>query len=261
MTKNLKIFWQLFRINIKKSLVYRVNFAVTVLSISLWIVLYILFFEVIFSHIDSLAGWSKGEALVVLGFYYMIQGVSNIFFRESFENFDYKLRRGDLDPLITKPASMQLLSFFVDMRIDHVIDFLITFIIFGYVHFQIGMELSWPLIALGTLLSIISNILFYGLLLCIINVVFLFDRIEVIGSTLWNISQISRYPRQVYTGAAKVAVQFVFPAALLAAIPAEVALGKSSLYWVGFFTFLAFFFWGLGTLLFNLGLRKYSSAN
>jgi ABC-2 type transport system permease protein len=258
---NIKVFWQIFRINIKKSLIYRANFLVTVISITLWMGLYILFFEVIFSHVDSLAGWSKGEALTLLGFFYFVQGISNVFFRESFETFDFKLRKGQLDQVITKPASAQLLSFFVDMRIDHFLDLLITAMIFLYVQFQTDLVLSLPLMAYGLVLSLLGTLLFYGIMLSLITLVFLFDRIDVISSTIWNVSQVSRYPRAIYTSHAATVLQFLFPAALIAAIPAEVAVGSGESYWIFMLIFLSFIFFGIGTMLFHVGLRKYSSAN
>jgi ABC-2 type transport system permease protein len=259
--KHLRLFWELIRINIKKSLIYRVNFAVTFVSISLWILLYVIFFEVIFSHVDTLGGWNKGEALVVLGFYYIVQGISNIFYRENFENFDQRLRQGELDQVLTKPASPQMLSFFMNMRIDHIVDLLITSIIFLYVHTQTDVVLTWPLLGLGLLISLFGNILFYSILLSLVTLVFFFDRIEVIGSTLWNISQIARYPRQIYTKFAGVLAQFIFPVALLASIPAEVALGEGSLKWVATFGGLSILYFIFGNICFSLGIRRYNSAN
>jgi ABC-2 type transport system permease protein len=261
MIKDLNIFWQLFKLNIKKSLIYRINFLITLWGMFLWIGLYVAFFELLFNQVDSMAGWTKGEAMLFLAFYYFIQGIGNIFYRESFENFSEEVRRGTLDQVITKPASTQILSFFKNIRFDHTIDLAVTALLFIYIATQTDTQFSIPFLILGMLLAFFGNILFYGILLMVSSIIFIADRIEGLGSMIWHMSQVTRYPRQIYTGFGKLIFQFIFPVALMASIPAEVTLRQSDLSAIGYFIGFSLLFLLLGNISFRLGLKRYNSAN
>ena len=75
----------------------------------MWIFIYVGFFEVLFLKIDNLAGWEKDEILIFLAFYYLLQGIGNILYRESFEDFSNQITHGLIDNALTKPASAQVL--------------------------------------------------------------------------------------------------------------------------------------------------------
>lgn len=261
MKKNLILFWQLCRLNIKQSLIYRINFLITLFSMGLWIGIYVLFFEVLFLHIDNLAGWNKAEILLFLTFYYFIQSIGNIFYRESFEMFGQELRYGILDHAITKPTSTQLLLFFKQIRFDHLIDFIITIALFLYIATYTQINFTATLLFFGLFIALFGNFLFYGLLLGISSIVFYVDKLDGVASLLWHASQISRYPRQIFKGVGKIIFEFILPIGILASIPAEIALNQSSNLLILYYLSSSLIFFLIGTFIFNMGLKKYSSSN
>lgn len=261
MLKNLKIFWKLFENNIKKAMIYRANFVITAFSMTLWIGVYILFFEVLFLHVDNVAGWNKAEMLTFLAFYYLSQSIGAILFRDGFEKFSDKMRRGEIDFALTKPASKQILLFFDEVRFDHIIDVVFFVLLFGYIILYTDAPITTPLLLLGIAISLIAQLLYYGLLLMTASVIFFFERFEALGSFIWHMSQISRYPRQIFTGITGIMVQFIFPIALTAAVPAEFALNQGSFKLALFISGMSVLMFVLGLSFFNLGLKHYESAN
>jgi ABC-2 type transport system permease protein len=259
--KHLKLFWMLLRLSIKKSMIYRADFLITIVAMFFWVGIYATFFEVIFLHIDSLAGWNKAQALMFVAFYYFVQGINNVLFRESFEGFGETMRRGQLDPILTKPGSLHLQLFFRNIRFDHLLDFLITGLLFLYIFWSNDMNLSWMDFGFGLFLSIFGNILLYGILLIMASVLFWVDRLDSFGSTMWHALQASRYPRQIFTGTGRWILQFILPIALIVSVPTEFALGAGSWNLLGYFVIISFVFLGLGMGLFHLGLKRYNSAN
>lgn len=261
MKKNLKIFWQLFKINMKQSMIYRINFAITILSMGMWIFIYIGFFEVLFLKIDNLAGWKKEEILIFLAFYYLLQGIGNILYRESFEDFSNQITHGLIDNALTKPASTQVLLFFRIIRFDHIIDLLLTILLIIYILITTNIHLNPMTFILGIIFGIFGNFLFYGILLLFASIVFYVDKFDSIPSLLWHISQISRYPRQIFTGFGKLLFQFILPITLIVSVPAEVALERSNYAIILYFISISFIFFLIGNLSFKIGLRKYTSSN
>ncbi len=261
MKKNLKIFWQLFRINMKQSMIYRINFLITILSMGMWIFIYVGFFEVLFLKIDNLAGWEKDEILIFLAFYYLLQGIGNILYRESFEDFSNQITHGLIDNALTKPASAQVLLFFRTIRFDHIIDLLLTILLILYILLTTNINLNPLSLILGIILGIFGNLLFYGFLLLFSSIVFYVDKFDSIPSLLWHVSQISRYPRQIFTGFGKLLFQFILPITLIVSVPAEVALERSNYQIILYFIGISIIFFLIGNIAFNRGLKKYTSSN
>ena len=57
------------------------KFLITILSMGMWIFIYVGFFEVLFLKIDNLAGWEKDEILIFLAFIIYFKA-SGIFYTE-----------------------------------------------------------------------------------------------------------------------------------------------------------------------------------
>lgn len=258
--RNLNIFWQLIRLNIKKSMIYRVNFWISFVAMVLWIGIYVVFFEILFMHVDEIAGWDKGEILVFLAFYYLVIGIGAIFYRESFETFGDKMRRGLLDYFLTKPSSKQLLLFFENIRFDHVVDFAMTIILFVYIGLTTDIVFNPVLLGTGFILALFGNLLLYSMLLMIASIVFFVEKMDSAGSFMWHLTQISRYPRQIYKGVGRLLFQFIFPVALMTSIPSEVTLNQGVTNSVLYFIGISIIFFILANLFFSYGIRRYSSA-
>lgn len=242
-------------------MIYRINFLITLVSMGFWIIIYVLFFEVLFLHIDNLAGWTKSELLIFLGFYYFSQAIGNVFFRESFEQIGEEIRRGNLDQALIKPASTQVLIFFRAIRFDHIIDFFLVFILFAYAFATGDIVASPTLFGLGLILAILGNFLFYGILICITSLLFFVEKLDGLASLMWHASQISRYPRQIFTGIGKTIFQFVIPLSLIVSLPSELALGKIDMNLLLFLIFITIFIFTFGNIIFRIGLGKYTSSN
>lgn len=261
MIHNLKIFWQFIKMNLKQLLIYRANLLVTLWSMILWIGLYAIFFEVLFLHVDQVAGWEKGEMLLFLAMYYLVIGIGNIFYRDGVDEFGERQRRGELDKMITKPASLQLQAFFDKIRIDHLMDILLTAMLIAYISRFTDVQFTLLSSLAGLALAIFANILFYSFTLIISAITIYVDRLEGAGSLLWSASQFSRYPRQIFKGAVGFVVKFIFPIGLIVSLPTEMALQHIDLKLLGYFFVISLVFFSMASLFFKHALKSYSSAN
>lgn len=247
--------------NWHQMLIYRENFLISSVAMVIWVCVYIGFIEVLFSNIQQIAGWDKGGMIVILSSYYMITGFANVFFRESFESFGDTMRRGKIDKHITKPISLQVACFLENIRIDQMVTPVMAVFLLNY-----GMNLSnmsFGLIPASIWLLIISFsiIFYYHFLLLVASITFYMEKSETIGSIMWNLSQIGRYPRQIYTGVGKIFFTFIFPIAVATTLPSEIILKKGEINIILQFIATVIIFSLITQFLFNRGLKKYSSAN
>ncbi|MEK7529146.1 MAG: ABC-2 family transporter protein [Patescibacteria group bacterium] len=258
--KTIKIFFALCAINFKHLLIYRASFWITFLLMAGWAGAYVTFIEVIFGHIDTLAGWGKGEALLVLSYYYLFQNISDIFYKDNFEEFSDVMRRGELDFRIIKPVSSRLLAFCYKMRFDQLASLVVTAGLFAYALSELKMNISPLYFSMGILYTTISVVLYYSILSIISTFAFWMQKSDTFKVLIWNVSQVARYPRQIYTGIIGKVLTFIIPIAGLASVPAEIALqfdhGKIAYILAGItivMMAIAQWFW-------SFGLKRYSSA-
>lgn len=259
--KTAKIFLKLCEINIKKLLIYRVSFFISLLLMSVWVIAYVILIEVIFYHTTSLAGWNKGQVLLIMSFYYIIQNFSDIFFKDNFENFGESVRRGELDFKLVKPVSTRMLSFFWEMRFDHIAGIIISITLLFYSLRELHFSVSPWMLGFGLLFIIFSLILYYSILSIIGTLTFWVQRNDTFNTLIFNISQLSRYPRQIYINLIGKILTFGLPIALIASVPSEIALQFNNGLLPYFFIGITAFFYTSALLFWHYGLRRYTSAN
>lgn len=257
----IKIFLKLCELNFKKLLIYRASFYISLVLMTVWVCAYVTLIEVIFYHTPDLAGWKKGQVLLIMAFYYFVQNISDIFFKDNFEEFGESVRRGDLDFKIVKPASTRLLSFFWEMRFDHTAGLFVTTGLFIYALNSIKEPISIPFVLLAFGFVGVATLLYFSILSFIGTLTFWIHRNDTFNVLIFNISQLSRYPRQIYTHIIGKVLTFGLPLALLASVPAEIALRYKNGYLPLFFIAISIIFYLLSKAFWKLGLRAYTSAN
>jgi len=247
--------------NLKQLLAYRANFFISMILMGVWVSAYVVLVEVIFYHINSLAGWNKGQTLMILSFYYLLQNLSDMFFKDNIENFDDTMLRGELDFFIIRPASTRLLTFFWQMRWDHIGSMIMTLFLFIYAYKNLTEPLSISFFLIGISLVLVALILYFSILTLIASTSFWIGRNNSLRMLIFNVSQLARYPRQIYTQIIGTIFVYLIPIALLAAVPAEVALSKPPGIILAFFIGITILFWILSRIVWERGMRRYSSAN
>lgn len=257
----LRIMLKLCELNFKRLLLFRASFIISLMLMTAWVGAYIVLIETIFYHTPELAGFSKGEVLLVMGFYYLVQNLSDIFFKDNFEDFGETVRRGGLDLKLTKPASPRLLSFFWEIRFDHIAGLILTGFLFIYAFTEMVRPISILFFTVALLMSLISTVLNYSILSLIATLTFWVTRNETFNVLIFNVSQLARYPRQIYSGAVGKVLTFGIPLALISSIPAEIALDIAPPSLVLFFIAITAFFYLVSRIIWNIGLRRYTSAS
>ncbi len=257
----LSIFFKLCDLNLKKMLVYRTSFWISFVLMAMWVAAYFTLIEVIFYHTPTLAGWNKGQVMIIMSCYYYIQNISDIFFKDVIEDFGDIVRRGELDHLLTKPTSSRLLAFFRGMRFDHLASLVATTAMLIYGLNQVEEPITFLNALAGVGLMGFSLILYFSILSLMSTVVFWVEKNDTFSVLIFNVSQVSRYPRQIFTGVVGTVLTYGLPLALLASVPAEAILGRSIGSIVMLLVVLTAIFYILSAVMWRVGLRRYTSAN
>src|SRR5215467_11434006 len=97
------------RFGLASEMSFRVNFLVKLSVELLWLAILVVFYELIFQHTATLAGWDRERYLFFLGCHYALGGLIETFFLENCTGFAELVRSGDLDVYLLRPIDEQFL--------------------------------------------------------------------------------------------------------------------------------------------------------
>ena len=181
----------------------------------------------------SLGGWSWQEALVVQGFYTLLDGVASTWLRPNLGAIVTHVREGTLDFVLLKPIDSQ---FWLSLRTLSPAG--LSEIGFGiglvaWATSQAGVTPGPGAVALALLLLLAGVLILYALW-------FLLATTSIWFVKTWNATEVlraaltaGRFPLSAYPPALRLVFTVVLPVAFLTTVPAEAILGRVTLPWIG----------------------------
>lgn len=239
---------------------FRLNFFISTTLYFLWAGIGFLTIFIIYGKVDSIAGWTQSEALLLLLVFNTMNAVYKTLFHRNINGLVDHVRQGTLDFLLTKPMNLRFVLSLRHIKFDQ-LPRLFVFLV-GIIYFapQINASLSISDWIAGGTLMLTGLIGMQSLTFIIMCYVFWRPRIwnlfAIIGETL-NLAQ---YPSDIYRGTVHIIVA-VLPIAVYSTIPTMFLLGRGSpnMYFEAMFISFAFFI--LSVIILRLGVRRYESAS
>ncbi len=252
----LRLFWTT---SIAAELEYRLNFAIAALT-SLGNLVGSLFGLFLFYRTGyAFEGWSWDQALVVMGMFTFMQGISNTFLAPNLNRIVEQVEQGTLDFVLLKPVSAQ---FWLSTRTISPwglpdLGFGIGLIAYGSHRLDLAIAKSW----LGLFPLIFGILILYSLWYMLGTTSIWFVKTYNITEVLRGFLEAGRYPIIAYPVAYRVFFTFVIPVAFLTTVPAQVMLGNIQLYWLLGSLGLAIGLLALSQIFWKFALRYYTSAS
>src|ERR1044072_1953753 len=103
------IYAELWKNSVAREMGFKSNFILWIVVELLWFGLQLAFFNVIYSHTDSIAGWSRWEVVLLVGASHFIQQLFQAFFLTNCVNLSELVRTGKLDFMLLLPVKHRLL--------------------------------------------------------------------------------------------------------------------------------------------------------
>jgi ABC-2 type transport system permease protein len=259
-----KRYWRIYKSFFVSSFVrelqFKANFLAQIAQQLVWVSFFLLMLLVVYSRTDRVAGWSKGDALVLAATLFFVEGLWRGGFVSLME-FPQQVRMGTLDFVLTKPVDAQ---FWVSMRrfkMDQIGSILggVAMIIWGVA--SSGLHPSLAQWAAYVILIPCSLAIVYALNVCLMTLAIWFVRVDnlwVLGET---VLMSVRYPIDIFGPSLARIMTFYVPLALIATIPArQLTKGFEAT------SILLGLVWGAIALVvtrvfFRFALRSYGSAS
>lgn len=259
LARHLAIARQFVRIGLIRKSQFRLEFVNQVVMDVVFYASQILFFEFLYGHTDSIAGWTREETRVFLGFFFVADAFMMVWLGQGW-HFSDDLKKGNLDPVRVRPASPIVLYFFQRFSIEGTTNMLIAFGYLGWGLVQSGFEptpLGLAAVAWGVAVA------WWGRTVTSI----LYSTVEfyLVSSGLskfleFFLTAFGERPLDIYTQRLKLFFLTALPVGALAYVPASVVLGRDPPWtmlvhtaWLTLFGLGVFRFW-------KRSFRRYESA-
>ncbi|MGB7414252.1 MAG: ABC transporter permease [Thermosynechococcaceae cyanobacterium] len=257
----LRLFWSTA---IAAEMEYRINFVLAALS-SFGGLLGSLFSLSLFypqgadSSVDTFQGWSWPEALLVLGIFTLLQGISATFLVPNLNRIVRHVQDGTLDFILLKPISSQFWLSTYSVSPWGLPDVAFGLLLVGYAGTRLGLGLPQYL---GSLAPIALGIMIlYSLWFMLGATSIWFVKIYNVTEVLRGLVEAGRYPIAAYPAAYRIFFTFIVPVTFLTTVPAEAMLQRSDGAWLlGSFA-LAVVLFIVANRFWTFALRFYTSAS
>ncbi|MCC7229963.1 MAG: ABC-2 family transporter protein [Fimbriimonadaceae bacterium] len=255
-----KIYKTFFVTSLARELEFRANFFAKILQNMVWMSFFVLILLVVYRNTNSVAGWGRGQSFILAATIFLMTSFGTAFFMSIME-IPQHVRQGTLDFIVTKPIDTQFWISSRKFNFDKAGTMFagMAMLVIGVIQSNLTPNLAdWAayVILIGASLAI-----YYSVSLILMTTGIWLVRVDNLWVLTETLTDVSRFPIDIYGPSLRQVLTFVVPMAFIATIPATqlvqgangsmVALG---LLWATIFLTLSRIFW-------RFALRHYTSAS
>ena len=205
---------------------YRFDFFTDAFLEILWALTALVPLFVVFGTRRAVAGWSFGEALLVVGWFTLLQGILEGAINPSLTSVVEHIRKGTLDFVLLKPADAQFLVSTAKFQPWRATNVVTAGVIFAYAFHLIGRPPAALDLLTAASLLMTSALILYSLWILTVSAAFYVVKVDNLSFLFSSIFDAARWPSTVFRGVVSVIFTFVIPLALMTTYPALAMLGK-----------------------------------
>ncbi len=248
------------RASISMAAQYRVDFVLGVLISAFWTLTAITPLMVLYDRNRTLGGWTRGEALVVMGFFTTLKGAIRGAIEPSVSNTVLHLRKGTLDFVLLKPADAEFLVSTTKLEPWNATDFIGGVCLLGYALHGLGRAPSAIEYATAAMLMAASVAILHSLWITVVALAFVTVKVDNLVFLLSSSFDAARWPASVWRGALAWIFTLVIPISVMTTYPALAVLGRLDLaHGAGALALAAAFVTG-SRLVWTRSISHYTSA-
>ncbi|NLO84433.1 MAG: ABC transporter permease [Clostridiales bacterium] len=262
MKKNLRFIWLLLKLKISHLMVFRFSFFGAFFADGVLFLVQLLTFSIIYGQVDTIGNWNRGQMLIFIGTFSMINGLNMMIYFFGLLSIPQKIREGGLDLYITKPGNTLLRLTFESINLGSAPLILLSGGIIAYGVSMLHTVVTLPLVLGYAVMVLLMTLLYYDMELILRTLPFFVLSDNAINRLEGEMLDLNfKIPGVLFKGGFKVIFYFVLPYGIMATVPTQLLSGVltplglvHALGVVVVFTAFALWFW-------KFGLRHYKSAS
>ena len=261
MVHYLKIWVASVRYSLIRTMMFRFDFFLWSLVELFWMSVNILMISVIYRHTDSVAGWTKYEMLLLVGSSMLIQRFLMGFFWSSIYELSKNIRTGHFDFFLAQPGNVMFMSTTRKLDPDGLINSVIAMAVVAYSAHQLQLQPSFLDLAIYAFLIFCGLAIHYSILVITMALSFWITSAQGVEGSYFTLMEFSRLPREAFKGLSSVVFVWILPVVVVSNSPARTLLHGFDPMWTLWLFAVALVWFAAAVVIFNRGLRRYSSAS
>jgi ABC-2 type transport system permease protein len=256
-----RLFWVQARASIVTAMQYRVDFVIEGGMSIYWLLWNLVPLLILYSQRDTVAGWDLGSALVVIAWFTVLRGVLEGAINPSLVAVVDRVRTGEFDFVLLKPADTQFLVSTARFAPWKLVDIAggMALVVIAFV--RLGRAPAIADMAMAAVLLVAAAMVLYSLWILVISASFYVIRIDNLAYLFTAVFDAARWPVQVFRGVWRFLFTFVVPLALMTTYPAMAILGTLELEVALLSLGGALVFAALARALWRRAIGSYTSAS
>ncbi len=257
----LKIWLASARYSVVRTMMFRFDFLLWSTVELLWMAVNLLLVTVIYAHTDDIAGWTKYEMMLLVGTAMLIQRFLMGFFWSSLFELARNIRSGYFDFFLAQPGNIMFMASTRKLDLDGLMNSIVATGVVVYSAMQLNLHPSLLDILLYALMVGCGVLIHYSAMLTVVSLGFWITNAQGLEGSYFTLFEFSRLPRQAFKGVARLLFVWTLPVVIVSNVPAQTLLHGfdpvNAIWLIG----ATVFWFGLATVVFHRGLRRYSSAS
>ncbi len=230
-----RVFLTFIRNSLVRDMSFRGNFLIESIASTSWVFMNVGFYLLIFQFTNQIgpdSGWGKYEFFVFLATTMFVNSVVQALFMPNAQEFSELIRTGGLDFVLLKPIDTQFLVSFQRVEWSTLSNFLVGIVMLAYSMYQLmtrdvnPLHLSPIAVVIYPLFILCGIIVLYSLMITLAATSIWLGRNQTLYNFWFYITNFSRYPMEIYSGPAGVALSsfftFIIPVLVVVNVPARV---------------------------------------
>lgn len=261
-SRHLGRFWLAsVRASFVREMEFRANFWLGITRNLLWLGVFMLQIEIMFSHTATFAGWTKPDVLTILALSRIVEGLMNTFFGNNIAELPNLVQTGRFDFYLVKPLPAQFNLSFGRFSLYQLGSVAAGFILLLYASFMrqtFPPTTSWLTLIFFASLGLL---IYYSLLVLISSLVFFLERLEALWGYITLMTEPLTVPFNIFPRSVQTALTYLIPLAFLVFIPAQSLAGTLTPRHAALAILITIIFFTLANFAWRAGLRRYSSTS
>jgi len=259
--RNLKLLWAFFSNSLTWDMEFKANFLSMVFVDAVFYGAHFLFFSIIFSFVDSLLEFTKGDVTVFLVVTFMMDTVFMLFLAENVGKLNRMIVKGDLDFVLLKPVNSQFFSSFRYLNTYASFSILILIVLLSAAVHASGREVDLINILAFMVSFVLGIMIYYSVDIMIASLAFWFKNFSMAGWLSHEVMKFSMRPDTIYSGLLRKTMFSLLPMALVSSVPTRMLIYGPDITYLGVQTVVAIIFLILARIVWIRGLSLYESAS
>lgn len=257
----LRLYLHFLQFSFSKAMEFRLDFSFRIIMDCIYYAVNIGLFSLLYLHTDLIAGWNKEEMMVFVATYLLIDAIGMTVFSNNMWWLPYYINKGELDYYLIRPVSP---LFFLSLREFAANSFINLLVAFGFFIYSVSeYSGNWTGADLfGFCLLIINGTLIhYCLQMIMVIPVFWTHSARGFVDLFYTMGIAMERPDRIFKGWVRFIFTIVLPFALIASFPASFFLDGFAMDKMIHTTLVTIGLWIFMLILWNKGLKAYSSAS